>query len=379
MAIETLCAGCGQKLAVADEHAGKQARCPACGQIYTVPQLAARQEFASQESVPQDSVPQDSVPQNSASQESTPYGSVTNSGSIDPVERDASSSGSNSNPALAETVAGNPFGSEGSGAAASDSGSPSGIDHFWMRTADGTEYGPVDRPNLNRWFSEGRVGPGYTIRQAMDGPWQPADVFRPHGSSPGTAPPPQSNYPGMQASTGAAGGMALDSTGYSYSFPGASQQVPTQQSDANHSNASSDRVPSGPSANGGSAVPNMYGTAGRPVSTNAAVGGSYAGVNQAYPGAPQYAKSDPSGLVLTMGIVSWVCLLVCAPIGWIPGLVAWISGKRGLADIQSGQADPSNANLVQVGYYLGMANVILSLLVAVLGAALIAIGIIADM
>ena len=37
MAIETPCSGCGQKLAVAEEHAGKQARCPSCGEIYTVP------------------------------------------------------------------------------------------------------------------------------------------------------------------------------------------------------------------------------------------------------------------------------------------------------------------------------------------------------
>ena len=37
MPIEALCPGCGRKLRVADEHAGRQARCPMCQAIYTVP------------------------------------------------------------------------------------------------------------------------------------------------------------------------------------------------------------------------------------------------------------------------------------------------------------------------------------------------------
>lgn len=37
MPIELKCAGCGQILRVADEHAGKKARCPNCGTITDVP------------------------------------------------------------------------------------------------------------------------------------------------------------------------------------------------------------------------------------------------------------------------------------------------------------------------------------------------------
>ena len=37
MPIETTCPGCGRKLQVGDEHAGKQARCPLCNEIYSVP------------------------------------------------------------------------------------------------------------------------------------------------------------------------------------------------------------------------------------------------------------------------------------------------------------------------------------------------------
>ncbi len=38
MAIETECQGCGKRLRVADEHAGKLAKCPQCQAVYTVPQ-----------------------------------------------------------------------------------------------------------------------------------------------------------------------------------------------------------------------------------------------------------------------------------------------------------------------------------------------------
>ena len=37
MPIEMPCTGCGQKLRVSDEHAGKMARCPQCGTIARVP------------------------------------------------------------------------------------------------------------------------------------------------------------------------------------------------------------------------------------------------------------------------------------------------------------------------------------------------------
>ena len=37
MPIETMCSGCGQRLRVAEEHAGKLAKCPRCGATYTVP------------------------------------------------------------------------------------------------------------------------------------------------------------------------------------------------------------------------------------------------------------------------------------------------------------------------------------------------------
>lgn len=55
-----------------------------------------------------------------------------------------------------------------------------------MRSTEGAEYGPVDRATLNRWFSEGRVGPGYLIRQSETGMWQGAEFFKPGGQPAGS-------------------------------------------------------------------------------------------------------------------------------------------------------------------------------------------------
>jgi hypothetical protein len=44
MSIELNCSGCGKRLRVPDDSAGKQARCPACGEICRVPQPALESE-----------------------------------------------------------------------------------------------------------------------------------------------------------------------------------------------------------------------------------------------------------------------------------------------------------------------------------------------
>ncbi len=215
MAIESICSGCGQKLSVADENAGKQARCPACGNIYTIP-----------------------------------------------------------SPAEAAVANPNPSPSLGSG----QPGTASSPAEYWMRATDGNEYGPVDQATLHRWFAEGRVGPGYQLRQGEFGSWQVADLFRP------TAPlvNPNSNNPYADN--------------------------PYQ-------------------ATAAAAASNMY----------------------------RYPKSDKSGLVLAFGILGFFLCPIFA-------IAAWIMGHSALKDIAAGQADPSSKTLVQVGYYLGIASVVINML-----------------
>lgn len=141
MPIESSCSGCGKQLAVADEHAGKQARCPACGQIYTVP-FPGGDTAASQASYDAQQLPDTSA---------------------------------------------------GTGA---QSSATAGNSQFWMQAPDGNVYGPADRDNLNRWFQEGRVGPGYSIREGEQGPWQAAELFQPKATAQASAGSAQAFTPG---------------------------------------------------------------------------------------------------------------------------------------------------------------------------------------
>jgi|688.fasta_scaffold01259_21 hypothetical protein len=125
MPIHTICTSCGKALSVADEHAGKRAKCPACGHIYTVPLASAL------------------------------------------VADQQPSTGSNLAPA--------------SGQADWATLEPTSAlpDQFWMQTADGQVFGPTDRNTLNRWFYEGRVGNNYKIRVGETENWMDASLFRP--------------------------------------------------------------------------------------------------------------------------------------------------------------------------------------------------------
>ncbi len=232
MAIESNCTGCGNKLAVGDEHAGKRARCPACGNVYTVGQ-----------------------PGSNAADSNSPAGGDQFAQS---APADEGLSGSGNAFALDETT------HQG------DSGNQS-ADQYWMKAVDGTEYGPVDRPTLNRWFQEGRIAANYTIRQGATGNWLAASAFQPIAATSGN---PYSSAAAPHMATGA------------------------------------------------------------PIRN--------------------FAKADQSGIILAMGILSF---FVCG----IFGIVAWVMGHNALKDIQTGAADPTNKGLIQVGYYMGMASVILHL------------------
>ncbi len=226
MAIETICTGCGQKLSVADENAGKRARCPACGQIYTIPSTS--------------DAPLGGTPRSDTRSNPT---SPTSAASAYDAGRDADQP-------------------------------PDGV-RYWMRSVDGGEYGPVDQPTLDRWFREGRVGPGYQIRQSEFGNWQAADIFRPR--------------------------MQVDDS------------------------------------SGGTNTSNPY----SPVDTSS---GMY-----------RYPKADQGVLILVMGILGFMCCPIF-------GIVAWVMGHTALNDIKAGRADPKSKGLVQAGYYIGIAGVVMNIL-----------------
>ncbi len=242
MAIETICAGCGKRLAVADENAGKRARCPACGYVNPIPLEPSdrpRQDFASPST-------DDSA---GLASDVDALGSAT----YQPPDAFAAASG------------------------ADRTDTPPDAQRYWMRAVDGTEYGPVDQQTLQRWFREGRVGPGYQVRQSRYDNWRPAEEFRTAAQRPSANPFAQAPH---------------DSNPY------------------------------------------------QPVA---------AGV----PG-QTYLQADQGVFVLVMGLLG----ILCCPVF---GLVAWVVGHQALNSIQAGLANPNSKGLVQIGYYLGIASVVMFL------------------
>ena len=155
MAIESTCGGCGKLLSVGDEHAGRRARCPECGQIYTVPTpTGPNTPLAPTPPSPTSADATQHFPQTPVS---TPISQQFGGPPAPPPTPLPPTSLPQNPPA--------PL-------------APSNFDAYWMRTPDGVEYGPADRATLDRWFREGRVGPGYMIRQSETGIWQPAEGFR---------------------------------------------------------------------------------------------------------------------------------------------------------------------------------------------------------
>lgn len=110
MPIITRCEHCGKLLRVADEHAGKQARCPGCSALYTVPHRS------------------------------------------DPLAQQLQE------PPAEQTPAGNE----------SQPG-----ETWFVRTAEGRLYGPADWTQLQQWAADGRIPSTAWVRR-MHGDWQAA-------------------------------------------------------------------------------------------------------------------------------------------------------------------------------------------------------------
>lgn len=124
MAIELLCKGCGQKLRVPDEHAGKQARCPSCQAITSVPAGAAGLGTASTD-MPGMEMPSTEMPSTEMKVPMSP-------------------------PA-----------------------------RWSMKTPDGATYGPIDKSELDRWAAEGRLNAQCQVKNESDQQWRSAGLVYP--------------------------------------------------------------------------------------------------------------------------------------------------------------------------------------------------------
>lgn len=70
---------------------------------------------------------------------------------------------------------------------------------------------------------------------------------------------------------------------------------------------------------------------------------------------PRYSRPHRGGLILTFGILGFVC---CG----LLGIPAWIMGSADLKEIQSGRMDPTGHGLTQAGMILGIITTIIAIL-----------------
>ena len=133
MAIDLQCPGCGERLRVSDNSAGKNAKCPKCQAVFPVPALGTA--------------------------------GTSPASSLGPEPR------------RAEPVA---------------TPEPAPAAQMWrMKTPTGQSYGPVSRQELDSWVTEGRISEDCQVLAEGSDQWQWArDVF------PALAIPSGTGYPG---------------------------------------------------------------------------------------------------------------------------------------------------------------------------------------
>lgn len=302
MPIQFPCKSCGQTLSVAEEHAGKQARCPSCQTVQPVPggdKNTSPSPLSFGGSVFDSPTPSSSAP--NIPTPNTPTPSTPTSPGNDPLfgNRSASNPPSGSpggglfdglgveklepiepKPAASSGYPGGVFGDIPASSNAATNSNSSNPDNYYLEAPGGAVYGPVDWRTLVAWKNQGRVGPGYRIRKGENGSWQIASSTELYATS---------------------------------------------------ANPFADTVPS-----------------------------------TSYSSTPQYqyaySQQDRSGLILALGIIAWVSMLICGPFGIISGILAWIFGAQDLRSAREGKLNPSTVTTIQIGYYLGMSQVLLSVL-----------------
>lgn len=85
-------------------------------------------------------------------------------------------------------------------------------------------------------------------------------------------------------------------------------------------------------------------------------------------GQPAGKASSAAIWALVLGILSWV---LCGIIAAIP---AWIVGKKEINAINAGQSDPAGKTMSQIGMWLGIIQVILSILALIIVTIVLVLG-----
>lgn len=159
--MEITCPQCQQTLRVADTDAGKQARCPKCEAIFSIP------------------------------------GGAGAGGGVGSSPGGAANQAPGNNPLGGAPLGGNPLGGGGSPAPShgSPAGGNSGSEELWhLKIEDGRSFGPVPKAELDSWLTENRITGNCQLRRDNDANWMPAGhVYHQLGSPSGQAANPFSD------------------------------------------------------------------------------------------------------------------------------------------------------------------------------------------
>jgi hypothetical protein len=150
MAIESPCPGCGVVLAVPDETAGKQARCPECSATFVVPQKSHVSR-----SKPADTAA--ATPQDASQDEARNAALASAEAALEPE--------------IPVAIA-----------------APPDRRQWWLKTPQGAVYGPISKEQLDIWCEEGRVADDCQLKHEEELAWRDAILEYPQISH--EEPPP---------------------------------------------------------------------------------------------------------------------------------------------------------------------------------------------
>lgn len=188
MAIVVSCTGCGRKLRLTEEHAGKTARCPVCRMTFQVPSEGLASVG-------------DSVLQGE------PTSSANLAASDDKDELRLAD-----DPGFQQPLA-------------TPSAATAQPERWHVRTPEGQEFGPAVKSDLDLWVAERRVTADCWLRKDGTTHWQGARELYPH-LTPTAAGPAGSSGSGYPAAGGYPGQPAYGQPGYVQPNPFSDQAAP---------------------------------------------------------------------------------------------------------------------------------------------------------
>jgi hypothetical protein len=173
-----------------------------------------------------------------------------------------------------------------------------------MVTPEGYRYGPIGKPELDRWIAEGRITADCRLRSDGSDEWRPADAV----------------YPALRGGGASAG------------FPGASAGQPSAGM----------IVAPNPQAGQNPFATQQFAAPANPAATSP------------YGRATHY-QPHRGVVILVLGLMSFV---VGCP---VLGAIAWFMGSADLREMQAGRMDPEGMGMTQAGRIVGMIHLLLTL------------------